>query len=67
VYLEVFSSFKKPTKKYMFLAAPSRPTNRTTSYKVYIASCPVKRKRSGFFLLSPSLFQGELSNRLMGL
>jgi hypothetical protein len=34
---------------------------------VCIASCPVKRKRSGFFLLSPSLFQGEPPNRLMGL
>ena len=67
VYLEVFSSFKKPTKKYMFFAAPSRPTNRTTSYKVYIASCSVKRKRNGFLLLFPSLFQGEPSNRLMGL
>ena len=39
----------------MFLAGFNRPTNRTTSYKVYIASCPVKRKRNGFLLLPPSI------------
>ena len=50
----------------MFLAGFSRPTNRTTCYKVYIASCSVKRKRNGFLLWPPSLFQGEPSNSSKG-
>ena len=65
--LQVFFKLLKAFQEVHVLAGFSRPTNRTTSYKVYIASCSVKRKRSGFRLWPPSLFQGEPSNRLMGL
>jgi hypothetical protein len=63
---EYFKVFKSLLSSSCF-RGPNRPTNRTTSYRVYIASCSVKRKRSGFLLFSPSLFQGERSNRLSGL
>ena len=54
--LQVFFKLLKAFQVvHVFLAGISRPTNRTTSYKVYIASCPVKRKRSGFLLLPPSI------------
>ena len=62
---EYFKVFKSLLSSSCF-RGPNRPTNRTTSYRVYIASCSVKRKRSGFPLLPPSFFQGKQSNRQMG-
>ena len=65
--LQVFFKLLKAFQEDHVFGGLNRPTTGTTSYKVYIASCPVKRKRSGFPLLPPSLVQGEQSNRLLGL
>ena len=63
---EYFKVFKSLLSSSCF-RGPNRPTNRTGSYIYLIGCCSVKRKRSGFLLFSPSLFQGERSNRLSGL